>query len=100
MRLHTFNVLLFLISTLQLLAQAPARVLGTVATVDGTTLMVKTEAGETVSVQTAPNVRVQRVAPGERDLTKAETIALADVAAGDRVLIRGAKQTEGMSADS
>ena len=100
MRLHTFNVLLFLISSLQLLAQAPARVLGTVATVDGTTLTLKTEAGETVRVQTAPNVRVQRVAPGERDLTKAETIALTEVAAGDRVLIRGAKQTEGMSADS
>jgi hypothetical protein len=43
---------------------------------------------------------VQQVAPGERDLSKANTIALADVAAGDRVLIRGAKQGEGFQAES
>jgi hypothetical protein len=97
---HLCYALVFLISILQVLGQAPARVLGTVASIDGATLTVKSEAGETVSIQTAPNVRVQRVAPGERDLTKAEGIALTDVAAGDRVLIRGSKQADVFRADS
>ena len=99
MRQHLRNALLFLISILQVFAQAPARVLGTVASIDGTTLTVKSEAGETVSVQTAPNVRVQRVVPGERDLSKAETIAFGDMAIGDRVLVRGSKQNDAFSAD-
>lgn len=83
-----------------LFAQAPARVLGTVVTAEASALIVKTEAGETLSIQTTPNVRVQRVAPGERDLSKAETIALADLAAGDRVLVRGSKAADAFRADS
>lgn len=81
-------------------AQPPARVLGTVASVDAQGLMVKTEAGETVSIQTTPNVRVQKVAPGERDLSKAQTIALTDITAGDRVLVRGSKSADAFRADS
>ena len=97
----TGYAIILLTLTLQLLAQQPAaRVLGTVTSIEGPVLTVKTESGETVRVQPATNVRVQQVAPGERDLSKASTIALADLAAGDRVLVRGAKQADGFQADS
>jgi hypothetical protein len=85
---------------LQLSAQQPARLLGTVTSIEGSILTVKTESGETVAVQPETNLRVQQVTPGERDLRKASTIALTDVAAGDRVLVRGAKHADGFRADS
>jgi hypothetical protein len=81
-------------------AQQRARVLGTVTAADGKTLTVKSETGETVSVQTAPNVLVQKVSPGERDLKRAQTITLSDIEAGDRVLVRGSRSEEGFRADS
>ena len=80
--------------------QAPARLLGTVASVAGESLGIKTESGETVTVQTPPNVKVQKVAPGERDLNKAESITLPDIAAGDRVLVRGSKDGDAFRASS
>ena len=89
------------LSACLVLAQAPAaRVVGTVATVSGSNLTLKTDSGETVSVETTPEVKVQKVAPGERDLSKAQTIAIADIAAGDRVLLRGAKASAGFRAES
>jgi hypothetical protein len=80
--------------------QAPARLLGTVAAVNGDTFSLKSESGETVTVETAPNVKVQKVAPGERDLSKAQTISLTDIASGDRILVRGSKITNNFRADS
>lgn len=37
----------------------------------------------------APDASVVRIAPGEKDLSKAAPISVADVQAGDRVLVRG-----------
>jgi len=79
-----------------LLAQTPAavpgdRALGTVTKLDPATgaLTLKTDAGQEVPVTLAPNTNFRRVAPGETDLRKATTIALSDLAVGDRVLARG-----------
>lgn len=79
-----------------LLAQTPAavpgdRALGTVTKLDPATgaLTLKTDAGQEVPVTLAPNTNFRRVAPGETDLRKASTIALSDLAVGDRVLARG-----------
>ncbi len=77
-------------------AQTPAavpgdRALGTVTKLDPATgaLTLKTDAGQEVPVTLAPNTNFRRVAPGETDLRKASTIALSDLAVGDRVLARG-----------
>lgn len=78
------------------LAQTPAavpgdRALGTVTKLDPATgaLTLKTDAGQEIPVTLAPNTNFRRVAPGETDLRKASTIALSDLAVGDRVLARG-----------
>jgi hypothetical protein len=52
-------------------------------------MTLKTDAGQEVPVTLAPNTNFRRVAPGETDLRKAATIALSDLALGDRVLARG-----------
>jgi hypothetical protein len=69
--------------------QAPAsnRVLGTVASVTGTTISVKTDAGSTVSVTIPDSANIMRVPPGQKTLAGATKIVLADVSVGDRVLM-------------
>src|SRR5574341_1261187 len=48
---------------------------------------VRPESGDAVSVKFSPGTLAQRVAPGEKDLKEAESIKVADVAVGDRVLV-------------
>jgi Domain of unknown function (DUF5666) len=69
-------------------AQAAARFLGTVTAISGTTLTVKTDAGEVHQVDVPAEAALKRIAPGEKDLTKAETIQFSDLATGDRVLVK------------
>jgi hypothetical protein len=68
-------------------AIASSRVMGTVASVSGNTVAVKTDAGTTVSVNVPDTARVVRTAPGQKTLTGAAKIAVADIEAGDRVLM-------------
>ena len=79
-----------------LVAQAPAaspaaaaRQLGTVTAVAGNSLTLKTDAGQVVTVSVADGVRILQLAPGSQDLKTAQTIALKDIAVGDRVLVNG-----------
>jgi hypothetical protein len=63
-----------------------------VGTVDGfkvesAEIRVKPDAGETVSLKVTAGTQVLRVAPGEKDLKKAEPIKITDVASGDHVLV-------------
>jgi hypothetical protein len=67
---------------------ASSRYLGTVTVIAGDTLTVKTDAGETHQVQIPSSASLKRIAPGQRDLSTAETIQLGDLATGDRVLVR------------
>lgn len=71
------------------LAQTPAsnRVIGTVASVTGNSVSVKTDAGSTVSVPVPDTARVLQVPPGQKTLTGATKIAVTDIAIGDRVLM-------------
>jgi hypothetical protein len=71
-----------------LAAQAANRYLGTVTAINGDTLTVKTDAGEVHQVQVPAAASIRRVEPGEKDLSKAETIQFSDLAGGDRVLVR------------
>jgi len=70
-------------------AAAPAsRVVGTVTAVGNGLLTVKTDAGTERKVTVPDGVTLQRIAPGEKDLSKAATIQFSDLAVGDRVLVR------------
>jgi hypothetical protein len=56
-------------------AQAPANFLGTVTAISGTTITVKTDAGQTYQVVVPADAAIKRIALGEKDLSKAEAIA-------------------------
>ena len=85
---------LMLASGAGLMAQAPApaaaaRQLGTVTTIAGNSLTLKTDAGQIVTVSVAEGVHILQLAPGSTDLKTAQAIALKDIAVGDRVLVNG-----------
>ena len=77
-------------------AQAPAavpaanatRFLGTIKAVGTGLLTVKTDAGAERKVTVPEGIRLQRVAPGAKDLSSAAMIQFSDLAVGDRVLVR------------
>jgi hypothetical protein len=67
---------------------APAsRILGTVASVTGDTLAVKTDAGTTVDVTVPGTAKILKTAPGQKTLAGATTLAVTDIEPGDRVLM-------------
>ena len=75
--------------------QAPAtatpvanRFLGTITSVGAGALTVKTDAGVERKVTVPDGIKLQRIAPGEKDLSKAATIQFSELAVGDRVLVR------------
>jgi hypothetical protein len=71
-------------------APAPAaRQLGTVPAIAGNSLNLKTDAGQQVVVSVPDGARILQLAPGSTDLKTAQTIALKDIEAGDRVLVTG-----------
>jgi co-chaperonin GroES (HSP10) len=79
-----------------LMAQAPAaaptpaaRQLGTVMAIAGNSLTLKTDGGQQVVVSVPDGARILQLAPGSTDLKTAQTIALKDIEAGDRVLVSG-----------
>ncbi len=69
-------------------AQAASRYLGSITEINGSTLTVKTDAGEEHQVSVPAAASLKRIAPGEKDLSSAAAISLADLAIGDRVLVR------------
>ena len=79
-------------------AQAPARFLGTVTAVNGSTLTVKTDAGEVHQVDVPATAVLKQIAPGEKDLSTATVIEFSSLTTGDRVLVRlDPKAPEGAS---
>jgi hypothetical protein len=69
-------------------AQAPARYLGTITAISGNTLTVKPDAGDARQVDVPSSASIKRIAPGQKDLSTAETIQFSDLATGDRVLVK------------
>src|SRR6266545_2413813 len=83
-------------------AQAPApagRVIGEVTEVDAGRheIAMKSDKGDAVKVTLAGKTLFLQVPPGETDLKKAIRTSLYDIAAGDRVLARGAVSEDGKS---
>jgi hypothetical protein len=69
-------------------AQAPARFVGTVTTIAGNTITVKTDSGDSKQVEVPATAVIKRLEPGQKDLSAAGTIQLTDLATGDRVLVK------------
>ncbi len=69
-------------------AQAPTRFVGTVTAINGSTITVKTDAGDSKQVEVPATAVMKRLAPGQKDMSAAETIQLTDLATGDRVLVK------------
>jgi hypothetical protein len=64
------------------------RFLGTITAVAPGSLTLKTDAGVERKVTVPDGIRLQRVAPGAKDLSGAAVIQFSDLAVGDRVLVR------------
>ncbi|MEO6909906.1 MAG: hypothetical protein ABI158_03155, partial [Edaphobacter sp.] len=76
-------------------AQAPAPAaaagpkIGTVKVISGSTMTLTTDTRQEITVNVAAGARILQLAPGSKDLKTAQTIALSDIAIGDRVLVSG-----------
>jgi hypothetical protein len=70
------------------LAQTPARFIGAITAISGTTITVKTDAGQSYQVEVPSAAQLKRIAPGQKDLSTAETIQFTDLAVGDRALVK------------
>jgi len=67
---------------------AAQRFVGTITAIAGDTLTIKTDAGEAHQVQVPASAVLKQIAPGQKDLSSAETIQLSNLATGDRVLVK------------
>ena len=86
------------LSELNLGAQAPVpaaspagasnRFMGTITATSSGMLTVRTDAGLERKVTVPEGIRLQRIAPGQKDLSNATTIEFGALAVGDRVLVR------------
>jgi len=85
----------FAIGTTLVRAQAPSRFVGTVTAISGDTVTVKTDAGDVRQVQIPSTAALKRIAPGQKDLSTADTIQFSDLATGDRVLVKLDPDTTG-----
>ncbi len=77
--------------------QDAGRAVGTVKAVSGQSLTLTTDAGAEITVQVQAGTRIVQAAPGQRDLAGAPAIPLAQIQAGDRVLVRGAASADAKS---
>jgi hypothetical protein len=68
-------------------ASGASRVLGTVESASGNTVVVKTDAGASEKVTVPDTARILRTAPGQKTLAGATKITVDEIAAGDRVLM-------------
>jgi hypothetical protein len=75
-------------SALSAPAKNPAT-LGTIKSVSGNILVLTSDAGADVNVEVRDSTKIVRVAPGQKDLKDAQSIALTDLQVGDRILVRG-----------
>lgn len=68
--------------------KSPA-LLGTIKSISGNSLVLTTDAGVDMNVEVRDSTKIVRIAPGQKDLNDAQTIALTDLQVGDRILVRG-----------
>ena len=78
-------------------AQDPSivKAVGTVKSVSGQSVTLATDAGSELTITATDATKFLRVAPGEKDIKQATPIALGDLQAGDRILVRAKKSDDG-----
>jgi hypothetical protein len=86
--LVAFAVLAWIAGGAWLNAQAPARFVGSITSINANNVAVKTDAGDQRQFEVPAEAVIKRIAPGEKDLSKAATIPFSDLAVGDRVLVK------------
>ncbi len=78
-------------------AAKPVTFLGTVQTLNGNAISVKSDAGATMQVTVQENARLLRIEPGQKTLAGASPFSLSGLQTGDRVMARGAADADGKS---
>jgi hypothetical protein len=68
---------------------AATRAIGTIQTISGVNITLKTDQGVTYAVTAQDATKVLRIEPGQTSLASASPIALTDIQVGDRVLASG-----------
>src|SRR5215469_5529152 len=69
-------------------AQTATRIVGTITATSGNSITVKPDSGDAKQVEVPSTAIIKRLEPGQKDLSAAATIQFADLAAGDRVLVK------------
>jgi hypothetical protein len=69
-------------------AQTASRFVGTITAISGNALTVKTDADGERKVEVPLTAVLKRIAPGQKDLSTAETIQFSNLAVGDRALVK------------
>ena len=94
-RLTTTLLALAIAATTWLYSQPADRFVGTITALSGDTLTVKTDADGLREVEVPASAVLKRVEPGQKDLSAAVDIGLADLETGDRVLVKLASGVAG-----
>jgi hypothetical protein len=63
--------------------------LGTIKSISGNVLILTSDAGVEMTVDVRDSTKIVRIAPGQKDLKDAQSVALTDLQIGDRILVRG-----------
>lgn len=84
-------------SAQQAASPAPSRPIGTIQSIVGNLIILETDAGATVDVVIGDATRILRIAPGQKDLSHAQTIHAQDLQVGDRILASGLMSGDGKS---
>lgn len=74
-----------------------AKSIGTIKSIEGTTIVLAPASGPEISVTVQPNARLLRLAPGEKDLKNAAAVQFQDLHVGDTIRARGAGSADGKS---
>jgi hypothetical protein len=81
-------------------AAAVVKQLGSIRKITGPQLSLATDQGTELTVKLQPGAHLLRLAPGQTDLKAATAIQPGDLQAGDRVLVRGKLDADGVSLDA
>src|SRR5579863_1272953 len=79
---------------------ASSRPIGTIQSIVGNLIVLKTDAGAQVSVMAGDSTKILRIEPGQKDLSQAAVIHAQDLQVGDRILVSGQISSDGKSVDA
>src|SRR5256885_437043 len=79
------------------LTPATTRAVGTISSIAGQTITLKTDAGAeaVVTVTVTDSTKLLQLKPGQKDLKEATPLSFSDLNTGDRILVRGAASADG-----